>query len=81
MRQREIRIVHVELQRMTGLAIGGEADAVHVTTFFVGHVARRAFELPTIDGWNVRGEVPLMIKVQRVGIACVIPLQLELWMT
>ena len=80
MRQRKIGVVRVELQRMTGLAIRGKADSFHIATLFVDHVARRAFKPLAVDGRNVRGEMPLVIEAQRVGIARVIPPQLELRM-
>lgn len=87
MRQRQFRIIQIELERMTSLTIGRESDAPHEASFRVRFVAVTAIELRAllVDRRNIDCEVPLMIESQRVrvahfGISRLLHIQLEFGM-
>src|SRR5205807_5270355 len=50
----QVGIFRVELERVTRLAIGREGDALIITALRIGFVAKIAVELPAVDPRNVR---------------------------
>ena len=84
----QVGIFRVELERVTRLAIGHDGDALIITALRIGFVAEIAVELPAIDPRNVRREMALMIEAQNVamflpiviGIARFLIIELELRM-
>ena len=83
MRHLEVRIAHVELERVTFLAIRGEADALHVTTVRLGLVAIIAIQLaPACVGGMPRPvQVQLVIETKHVRARGIFAVQLERWMS
>ena len=68
MRNFQVRIFRVELERVTRLAIGRKGDALIITALRIGFVAVIAVELPAVDPRNVRREMALMIEAQNVAM-------------
>src|SRR5436305_4465542 len=73
----ELRIILVEHQRMTRLAIRGEADPLIEPAGRLGFVAIIAIELLAVHRRNVVRKMALMIEAQNVGIARLVADELE----
>src|SRR2546423_5312617 len=79
-RQMELRIVFVEEQRVTRLAVRGETDPLIEPAAGLRFVAVIAAELLPVHRRNVVPEMPLVIEAQDIGIARLVADQLKLRM-
>src|SRR4051794_39604993 len=76
----ELRIVLVEEERVTRLAIRRETDSLIEPAARLRFVAVIAVELLPVHQRNVVSEMPLMIEAQDIGIARFVTNQLKLRM-
>ena len=77
-RKLEIRILHIELQRVTFLAMRLEADRLHVPAVRLRLMAVVAVELARFGRRNVAAvQMTLMIETQHVVVTHIFPLQLK----
>src|SRR6266576_1311044 len=68
MRNFQIRILRVELERVTGLAVGSKGDPLIITAFGIWFVAVIAIEFFSVHPGNVGREMALMIEAQDVAM-------------
>ena len=69
MRQSEFGIFGIELKRVTGLTLRRESDAlIIIAPFGVRPETVIALQLFPADHRDVRGEMPLVIELQDIGI-------------
>src|ERR1043166_8865139 len=76
----ELRIILVELKRVTRLAVCSETDSLIKSAARLRFVTVVAVELLPVHRRNVVPEMPLMIEAQDIGIARFVADQLKLRM-
>ena len=68
MRNFQVRIFRVELEQVTGLAVGSKGDPLIITAFGIWFVAVIAIEFFSVHPGNVGREMALMIEAQDVAM-------------
>ena len=79
-RNPQVRIFHVELERVASLAVRGEADPLVEPAVRLRFVAVIAIELLAVHWRNIRREMALVIEAEHVGVARSFAHELELRM-
>src|SRR5205807_2015190 len=77
----QLRIFCIELQRMTCLTISGKADALVVAAVGSRFMTIIAIEFLSVYGRNIAGKMTLMIEPKRIRIADFLAIELKFRVT